>query len=74
MITGRASTSSTWTTKIIQVKTGIFIRSMPGARMLSTVTVRLTALTSEAMPAMSRPMVKKSRPWEGENTTPVFGA
>ena len=73
-MTGRASTRSTWTTRIIQVNTGIFIRSMPGARMLSTVTVRLTALASEAMPVMSRPRVKKSRPCDGEKTTPVFGA
>ena len=54
-MTGRASTSRTCTTKIIQVKTGIFMRSMPGARMLSTVTVRFTALTSEAMPVIIEP-------------------
>ena len=41
--------------KVIQVNTGIFISVMPGARMLSTVTVRLTADTVEPMPMMSRP-------------------
>jgi hypothetical protein len=39
------------------VKTGSFIIDMPGARMLRTVTVRLMALTSEAMPVMIRPNV-----------------
>ena len=41
--------------KVIQVKTGIFMSVMPGARMLSTVTVRLIAETVEPMPMISRP-------------------
>ena len=43
------------------------ISVMPGARMLSTVTIRLTAPASEAMPVISRPSVQKSMPWVGEN-------
>ena len=55
VMTGSAKTSRTWTTKVIQVKTGIFINVMPGARMFSTVTVRLMADTVEPMPVISRP-------------------
>ncbi len=55
VMTGRANTSRNCTMKVIQVNTGIFIRVMPGARMLSTVTVRLIAETVEAMPMISRP-------------------
>ena len=39
-------------TRVIQVKIGIFISVMPGARMLRTVTIRLTAPVSEAMPVI----------------------
>ena len=56
------------------MNTGIFISVMPGARMLSTVTIRLIAPVSEAMPVMSRPMSQKSMPWRGEKMTPVLGA
>ena len=41
-------------TRPIQVNTGIFISVMPGARMLSTVTIRLIAPVSEAMPVMQQ--------------------
>ena len=44
-------------TRVIQVKIGSRIQVMPGARMLMTVTIRLTAETSEAIPAISRPVV-----------------
>ena len=74
VITGMANTSRTWVTNTIQVNTGMRISVMPGARMLSTVTVRLMALTSDAVPVMSRPMAKKSTPWVGEKTTPLLGA
>ena len=37
------------------VNTGIFMSVMPGARMLSTVTTRLMAPASEAMPVIWRP-------------------
>ena len=56
------------------MNTGIFMSVMPGARMLSTVTIRLTAPVSEAMPVMSRPRAQKSMPWVGEKITLVFGA
>ncbi len=74
MITGRANTSSTWTTRLIHVKTGMRIIVIPGARMLRMVTVRLMALRSEAVPAISRPTAKKSTPWVGEKATPLLGA
>ena len=61
-------------TRPIQVKTGIFISVMPGARMFRQVTIRLIAPVSEAMPVMSRPMFQKSMPWVGEYATPLFGA
>ena len=51
-----ANTSRNWVTKPIQVNTGICISVMPGARRLSTVTIRLMAPTSEAMPVICRPM------------------
>ena len=54
-MTGIANTSSIWVTNDIHVNTGIFIIDMPGARRLSTVTIRLIAPTSEAMPVICRP-------------------
>ena len=47
---------------------------MPLVRMLSTVTIRLIAPVSEAMPVICRPSVQKSMPCDGENGTPEFGA
>ena len=73
-MTGTANTSRNCTTRTIQVKIGIFIRLMPGARMLRTVTIRLIAPVSEAMPVICRPRAQKSMPWLGENSTLVFGA
>ena len=49
-------------TRPIQVKIGMRIIVMPGARMLSTVTIRLTAPASEATPVISRPSVQKLTP------------
>ncbi len=69
-----ANSSRNWVTRVIQVKIGIFMSVMPGARMLSTVTIRFTAPASEAMPAMMRPRFQKSMPWLGEKMTPLFGA
>ena len=54
-ITGIAKTKSNCTTNIIQVKTGILKRVIPGARMLKIVTVRLIPETSEAMPVICNP-------------------
>jgi hypothetical protein len=55
-MTGMANTSSTCTTKLIHVNTGIFMSVMPGARMLSTVTTRLMPPTRDAMPVICRPI------------------
>ena len=55
------------------MKIGIFISFMPGARMLRTVTIRLIAPVSEAMPVICRPRAQKSMPWLGENSTLAFG-
>ena len=60
-------------TSIIQVKTGIFIIFMPGARMLRMVTIRLIAPVSEAMPVICRPSAQKSTPWLGEKIGLAFG-
>ena len=51
-MTGIANKSKNCTTRIIQVKIGMRIRLMPGARMFRTVTIRLIAPVSEAMPAI----------------------
>ena len=69
-----ANSSMNWVTSDIQVKTGIFMRVMPGARMLRTVVMRLTAPTSDEMPVMIRPMFQKSMPWLGEKVTLLLGA
>ena len=74
MMTGTANNSKNCTTVIIQVKIGIFMSVIPGARMLSTVTIRLMAPVNDAMPAICKPNVQKSTPWLGENTGPEFGA
>ena len=74
VITGIANTSRNCTTSAIHVKTGIFIRLMPGARMLMTVTIRLIAPVSEAMPVICRPRPQKSMPFVGENGTDELGA
>jgi len=45
--------------------TMIFLVVMPGARMLMTVTMKLSADVTDPMPSMIRPMVQKSGPWPG---------
>ena len=73
VMTGIANSSRNCTTRIIQVKIGIFISFMPGARMLRMVTIRLIAPVSEAMPVICRPSTQKSMPWLGENSALAFG-
>ena len=73
-MTGMANSSRNCVTRPIQVKIGMRIIVMPGARMLSTVTMRLTAPTSEATPVISRPSVQKFTPSDGENGVELFGA
>ena len=55
MITGRANASRNWVTSSIQVRTGMRNNDMPGARMFRQVTIKLTADTNEAIPAIRRP-------------------
>jgi hypothetical protein len=55
------------TTVIIQTKTGMRKKVMPGARMLITVTMKLTAEVTDPMPSMISPIVQKSGPWPGRN-------
>ena len=62
VITGTANTSRNCTTKIIQVKIGMRISFMPGARMFRIVTMRLMEPVSDAMPVMSSDIVQKSTP------------
>ena len=51
-MTGMANSSRNWMTRIIHVNTGMRISDMPFVRMLSTVTMRLMAPVSEAMPVI----------------------
>jgi hypothetical protein len=74
VMTGIAKSSRNCTTVTIQVNTGIFINVMPGARMFSTVTMRLIAPVRDAIPVICRPRAQKSTPWLGEKTGPEFGA
>ena len=70
---GTANSSRNCTTSTIQVNTGIFMRLMPGARMLRMVTMRLIAPESDAMPAIWRANNQKSTPCVGEKIGPEFG-
>ena len=74
VMTGMANSSRNCTTMTIQVKIGTFIRLMPGARMLMTVTMRLIAPVREAIPVIWRPSAQKSTPLVGEKATEEFGA
>jgi hypothetical protein len=69
-----ANTSRNWTTRIIQLNTGMRMRLMPGARMLRMVTIRLMAPVREARPVIWSARTQKSMPCVGENGTPVLGA
>ena len=64
---GIANSVRNATTVIIQTKTGMRNSVIPGARMLRTVTMKLTAEVTEPMPSMISPMVQKSGPWPGRN-------
>ena len=55
VITGRANSSRNWVMSSIQVSTGIRKKPMPLVRMFNTVTIRLMALTSDAMPVICKP-------------------
>ena len=55
VMTGMANSNRNCVTSVIQVNTGSLNQVMPGARRLSTVTMRFTAETSDAIPVMSRP-------------------
>jgi len=52
VITGTANANRNCTTKDIHVKIGMRMSFMPGARILSTVTIKLIAPASEAMPVI----------------------
>ncbi len=53
--TGRAKIRRNCTTRVIHTKSGIRMKLIPGARMLTTVTARFTAETVEAIPRITRP-------------------
>ena len=74
VITGNASTSRNEVTRVIHVKSGIRISDMPGARILTIVTMKLKAAASEAMPSTCRLTAQKSMPWPGLKSLPVIGA
>ena len=66
VMTGNASSSSTWVMKLIQTNIGIRMSVMPGARRLMMVTKKLTAAASDAMPRIWRPSIQKSTLSPGE--------
>ena len=49
---GKAATISTLVQSAVQVKIGIFMKDMPGARILTMVAMRLTPDSSVPMPAI----------------------
>ena len=63
---GIANSVRNATTSIIHTNTGIRIIVMPGARMLSAVTMKLTAVATEPMPSMIKPTAQKSAPRPGQ--------
>ena len=65
-MTGKASSSRIWVMKLIQTNIGIRMSFMPGARMFTMVTKKLTAAASDAMPRICRPMTQKSMLSPGE--------
>ena len=61
-------------TKVIQVKTGILVSDMPGARMFRMVTMKLRPAAMDATPRMFRPMTQKFIPLVGLKATCELGA
>ena len=59
---GTASTMRMDVVVVAQVKIGIRVRVMPGARSRSTVTMKLMAPSSELVPTISRPRIHRSSP------------
>ena len=74
--TGVASSTSSMVTSTVQVNRGIRNIVMPGARMLKTVVMKLTAPRMEAVPTSSRATIQRSVPIElpGEPTPSDSGA
>ena len=62
---GMAKSRRNWATSDIHTNTGMRMRLMPGARMLMTVTIKLTAPLRDAMPRIWRPKTQKSMLWPG---------
>src|SRR5947209_8685039 len=73
-MTGMANSSRNWAISVIHTKIGMRIRLMPGARMLTMVTIRLMAPVSDAMPRICRPNTQKSMLCAGLNAFSVLGA
>ena len=71
---GMAKSSRNDDTSVIHTNTGIRNNVIPGARRFRIVTMKLTALTVDAMPRIWRPNTQKSMLWPGENVMLVFGA
>ena len=73
VITGNASTSSIAVTIVIHVNSGILIRLMPGARMLTIVTMKLNDAASDAIPSTCNDTIHTSIPCPALNVIPVSG-
>ena len=67
VMTGMANSIRNCDTSVIHMKIGMRNRSMPGARMLRMVTMRLAAPAVDAMPRICRPNTQKSMLWPGRN-------
>ena len=74
VIAGKAITSRIETMSVVQLKIGMRIRLMPGARRLMTVTIILNAAIIEATPRTCSPTSQKSTFRPGFHASVVSGA
>ena len=74
VITGNAKATRNCTTNDIQVKIGMRMSDMPGARMLMIVVMKLNAAASDEIPRICRPSTQKSMLIWGEYALVLSGA
>jgi hypothetical protein len=66
VMSGIANTVRNAVTSIIHTNTGMRRSVIPGARMLSTVTMKLIAEVTEPIPSITMPTAQKSGPCPGK--------
>ncbi len=71
--TGKVSRISTPVSAAFHVKIGMRNMVMPGARMHTTVVMKLTAPRIEDRPVSARPRIHKSPPMPGDRTASESG-